>query len=153
MSDLPPPAKPSRGQVTVSDSYYEQRVTPPSHLDLGSLTVTLMSSDDSFVPLGESEVRAEVEQAFRLHAERWYSDTLILSSYLEKILHPDYQKILTLGPEVVPLILNELTDMPNDWFWALRMLTEADPVEPEQAGDMQAMANAWIEWGKAEGMI
>jgi|GEM_PF-6017826 len=152
MTDIPPPPKPALGRVTIADTHLEQRVTRTQHLDLGSLTVTLMSSDGSYVPLGET-VSAEVEQAFRVHAERWYVDTLRLSSYFEKILHPDYQKILTLGMPVVSLILRELEDMPNDWFWALQVLTEADPVQEHQAGDMQAMADAWLGWGRDEGYI
>jgi hypothetical protein len=94
-----------------------------------------------------AKVSAEVEQKFRAHAERWYLDTLLTSSYYEKILHPAYQKILTLDQDAVPLILRELQTMPNDWFWALRIITEADPVTPDQAGDMQAMTDAWIQWG------
>jgi hypothetical protein len=87
-----------------------------------------------------------LETKFRELAETWYMETMPLSSYIEKILHPSYQKILVLGRGVVPLIMNELRDMPNDWFWALRILTDTDPVKPEQAGDMQAMADAWLNW-------
>jgi hypothetical protein len=75
------------------------------------------------------------------------------SSYFDKILHPAYQKILTLGKAAVPFILRELQDMPNDWFWALRVITDEDPTTPEQAGDMEAMARAWLEWGKGKRYI
>src|SRR5438876_1230360 len=61
-----------------------------SVIDHESNRVTVMSS-----LLGLSQVSTETERRFRLHAERWYVDTLRLSSYFEKILHPDYQKILT----------------------------------------------------------
>jgi hypothetical protein len=88
------------------------------------------------------------EHRFRELAEQWYLDTLLTSSYFEKILHPAYQKILTLNQDAIPLILHELETMPNDWFWALRVLTDADPVTPEMAGDMQAMADAWIARGR-----
>ncbi|HEX8163530.1 MAG TPA: hypothetical protein VF538_16790 [Pyrinomonadaceae bacterium] len=92
---------------------------------------------------------AEVERKFRSLAEQWYLETMFSSAYLDKILHPAYQKILTLDKDVVvPLILRELQDMPNDWFWALRVITDEDPTSPEQAGDMEAMAQAWLEWGK-----
>lgn len=94
-----------------------------------------------------------VERKFRSLAEQWYLDTLFTSSYYEKILHPAYQKILTLGQNAIPLILHELKAMPNDWFWALRVLTDADPVTADQAGDMQAMADAWITWGRDKGFI
>lgn len=109
--------------------------------------------------VGHASVRVprvdpHVEREFRSLAETWYLDTLVLSSYFEKILHPSYQRILTLGDGAITLILRELQDMPNDWFWALRILAHgADPVKPEQSGDLEAMAEAWLEWGKAEGYI
>jgi hypothetical protein len=141
---------PTETRVTPAETQLEQQVvttSPPPTL----LVWDSQGGQHYLVP--DAMVSAEAEQTFRMHAERWYLDTLILSSYFEKILHPDYQKILTLGTDAIPLILRELEDMPNDWFWALRVLTDADPVRPEQAGDMQAMADAWIEWGKAEGYI
>jgi len=96
---------------------------------------------------------AEVEQKFRTLAEQWYVETMPLSSYFEKILHPAYQKILTLSVAAVPLILRELQDEPTDWFWALRIITDDDPVKPEDAGDMVAMAAAWLAWGKENNYI
>jgi hypothetical protein len=95
----------------------------------------------------------EAEQRFNALAEEWYLDTLMTSSYYEKILHPAYQKILRLDEAAIPLILRELEAMPNDWFWALRILTDDDPVKPEQTGDMQAMAEAWLAWGRQENYI
>lgn len=147
MTDLPPPKPPLRDRITFADTYQEQRVTPTQHLDYATLTVTLGSPSGSQGATDMAKVSAEVEQKFRAHAERWYLDTLLTSSYYEKILHPAYQKILTLDQDAVPLILRELQTMPNDWFWALRIITEADPVTPDQAGDMQAMTDAWIQWG------
>lgn len=98
--------------------------------------------------------QAQIAEArFRALAEQWYLDTLLTSSYYEKILHPAYQKILTLNQDAIPLILRELESMPNDWFWALRILTDADPVTPDQAGEMQAMADSWLAWGRDKGYI
>jgi hypothetical protein len=100
----------------------------------------------------QTEAEKALEAKFRKLAEEWYVETMPLSSYLEKILHPSYQRILTLGPKVVPLIMAELRDMPNDWFWALRVLTEVDPVEAGEAGNMRAMANAWLRWWEQDGL-
>lgn len=154
MAALPPSTEAVQSRVTVADTQQvEQRVTPPSHLNLGSLTVTFASSGDvSNVMTAQADVASdEVEQAFRFHAERWYMDTMPLSSYIEKILHPSYQRILVLGMRAVPLIMNELRDMPNDWFWALRIITEQDPVDPSIAGRLDLMAKAWLNWWEKDG--
>lgn len=141
---------PTETRITPAETQLQQQVvttSPPPTL----LVWDSQAARHYLVP--DAMVSAEVEQRFRELAEIWYTDTLVLSSYFEKILHPAYQKILTLGKPVIPFILAELQDMPNDWFWALRLLSDDDPVKPEQAGDMQAMADAWIQWGREEGYV
>lgn len=153
MPELPPSTGPVRRLVTVADTQYiEQQVTRPQTLNVGDLTVTFGSSADASIS-GHTQVSLETERQFRALAERWYLDTMPLSSYVEKILHPSYQKILVLGKQAVPFIMDELEDMPNDWFWALRMLTDADPVPPTSAGNMQVMADAWLQWWQNEGPV
>lgn len=135
---------------TGGDAQHQEKVaTPPRYTsyDAQTNTVTLMSSRDSLTSL------AEDERKFRALAERWYVDTMPLSSYLEKIMHPAYQKILTLDKAAVPFILRELEDMPNDWFWALRVITDEDPVREEDAGDLEKMAASWLNWGRERGII
>lgn len=46
---------------------------------------------------------------------------------MEMAMHPAYQRIIGLGPEVAPLLLRELERQPDHWFWALKALTGADP--------------------------
>jgi hypothetical protein len=38
------------------------------------------------------------------------------------------------------------------WFWALKAITDVDPVAEENRGDVVAMAKAWIDWGAANGV-
>lgn len=92
-----------------------------------------------------------VEKQFNLLAEKWYLDTLHSSAYLDKILHPAYQRIIGLGKDVIPFILRELQDEPSEWFWALRALTGEDPTTKKMAGKRSEMAKAWLNWGKENG--
>lgn len=94
-----------------------------------------------------------VERQFSLLAEQWYLDTIHSSAYLEQVLHPAYQRIIGLGKSVIPLILRELQDQPNEWFWALRALTGEDPTTPEMSGKRKEIAKAWLNWGKENGYI
>ena len=146
----------SRGTRSVRHKTRVRRVALPSEAaDMYKRGL----QDGILLAVGHASVRvprvdSQVEQEFRSLAETWYLDTLVLSSYFEKILHPSYQRILTLGDGAITLILRELQYMPNDWFWALRILAHgADPVRAEQAGDLEAMADAWLEWGRSEGYI
>lgn len=58
-----------------------------------------------------------------------------------------YQKIIAMGPAVVPLILEEMRHTPDHWFWALGALTDTDPVPAEKRGQFSEMTKAWLEWG------
>jgi len=90
---------------------------------------------------------------FRALADRWRAETLYLSSTTEIAMHPAYQRIIGLGPQVIPLILSELAKEPGHWFWALVALTGADPVAPADRGRLPAMAEAWLRWGRENGWI
>jgi hypothetical protein len=76
-----------------------------------------------------------------------------MSSITEMSMLPTYQQIMGIGPDAVPLILAELEsegDDPDQWFWALRAITGANPVKPEDQGDFVKMAQAWFEWADDE---
>ena len=58
-----------------------------------------------------------------------------------------------MGAKALPYIFRELEREPDQWFWALRAITGANPIKPEQQGRIQEMAAAWIEWGRERGVI
>jgi hypothetical protein len=91
------------------------------------------------------------EERFRLLADEWRRGVGPLSSASKIVQHPAYQAIIALGPDVVPFILRELEREPDHWFAALRAITGADPVTPEDRGRMDRMAAAWIRWGREHG--
>jgi hypothetical protein len=93
------------------------------------------------------------ERVFRTLARAWKEETYYLSSTTAMTNHWAYQKIIRLGPPVVPLLLRELRSKPDFWFAALRALTGANPVAPEDAGKVRAMANAWVKWGEANHLL
>jgi hypothetical protein len=70
-----------------------------------------------------------------------------------RLSHPAYLEIISLGKPAIPLLLRELEREPNDWFQALRILTGANPVRPEQRGRMKEMATAWLAWGREQGFL
>lgn len=82
----------------------------------------------------------------RLAAE-WKTATEMSSSLHEMFIHPAYQRIIGLGPGAVPLLLRELRDKPDWWFWALTSITGHNPVPNGVAGDFDQMRTAWLRWG------
>lgn len=87
---------------------------------------------------------------FQVLRREWISKRGVTSSIDEMSMLEPYQKIIGMGEKAVPLILAQLRqegDKPDQWFWALRAITDANPIKPEDQGDFRAMAKAWIEWG------
>jgi len=91
----------------------------------------------------------EYERCF----EEWKKDTLLVSSIDVMTKHPSYQAIIRLGMSVVPHILHTLQQEPNHLFHALCAITGENPVSPEDAGYVDRMALAWIEWGRERGLL
>jgi len=97
--------------------------------------------------LSENAKRWVQFQALR---REWLIQRGATSSITEMSMLEPYQKIIAMGDRIVPLILAQIKregDEPDQWFWALRVLTGANPVRPEDQGDFRAMAQAWIQWG------
>jgi hypothetical protein len=97
------------------------------------------------------EVPEWVERKFTRLRDEWKKSRAPESSTQKQVMHPAYQKIIGMGPEAVPLLLRELEKELDAWFWALRAITEEDPVRPEDRGNGKAMAQAWLEWGRVRG--
>jgi len=94
---------------------------------------------------------ADEWQRFQSLAENWRKERGITSSVTQMVLCPSYQRIMVMGERVVPFILRELENNrhdPDHWFWALEMITEADPVPVEAYGDTVRMADAWLSWAE-----
>jgi hypothetical protein len=85
---------------------------------------------------------------FQELAGRWKDATEFLSSPADMINDPAYREIIAMGGPVIPLILTELKMRPDFWFAALREITGEDPVPPEARGDVRAMSDAWLKWGR-----
>jgi len=100
-----------------------------------------------------TDQEAILEETFRTLADEWRFATRFYSSLEQIIEHPAYRAIVQLGEEVVPLLLRELRRRPEPWFAALREITGADPVGMDQRGNMRAMTEAWLRWGRQHSLI
>ncbi|HEV7394906.1 MAG TPA: hypothetical protein VGN86_00230 [Pyrinomonadaceae bacterium] len=94
-----------------------------------------------------------IELKFQSLAEQWRKDTAHLSSITKQVIHPSYQRIIGLGPAVLPILLSEAARQSGYWFWALNAIAGEDPVDPSDLGNVQKMSEAWLRWGKQRGVI
>jgi len=84
-------------------------------------------------------------------AERWKSERGPTSSITQMAMHPAYQEIIGMGSAAIPFLLRELAQAPDHWFWALKSITGIDPVPKEHRGNLAAMTQDWLTWGRVQG--
>ncbi|MGI8576271.1 MAG: hypothetical protein ACR2MA_13325 [Egibacteraceae bacterium] len=94
--------------------------------------------------------REPLREEFEQFAQRWQHETLLESMVHRIAMHPDYQRIIGLGPDVVPLILDQMAERPGHWFWALFALTGEDPARDTTT--IEDATEAWLAWAWARGL-
>ncbi len=120
---------------------------------LNGLWLNNNAMDGSHRPDGLLDVfiSNSVRDNFYILAKQWEKECPRGSDISEMVMSPAYQRIIGMGPHVIPLLLEQLERKPSHWFWALYALTGVDPIPPESQGKLKEMAEAWIAWGKRQG--
>jgi hypothetical protein len=98
--------------------------------------------------LARSTDMADTQVEFERLAVEWKRETAHLSSPGAIAEHRAYQAIIGMGKEVIPFILRDLENSRAQWFWALRSIARESPVRPGDRGDIHAMTDAWLNWGR-----
>jgi len=112
------------------------------------------------VPVYEFSTFADPDVAIRMKFDQlrqdWRSERGSMSSIDDMSMLTPYQNIIGMGLDALPLLLSQLRaegDEPDQWFWALLTIAEANDLEPpqiaeEDQGNYLKMAKAWLEWGE-----
>lgn len=103
--------------------------------------------------MGATTGDALLATEFGEHVARWVADTAHLSSPVKQVSHPSYLRIVGMGPLVLPLILAELERRARYWFPALTAITGVQPILERDFGDIRAMRDAWLKWGRDHGYL
>jgi hypothetical protein len=101
-------------------------------------------SDSPSVPLA-------LLHRFEALATQWRRETRHLSLMNDLVLNSAYQQIIGMGKPAIVLILQDLKQQPEHWFWALRAITGENPIRPGDRGRLPQMTEAWLEWGRQHG--
>lgn len=97
-------------------------------------------------------VNCDLQREFAAEVALWRRDTSHLSSVRAICSHPAYLRIIAMGVRALPYLLNEFIERPDHWHLALCTITGDNPVPKEDYGDLDAMANHWLEWGRERGL-
>lgn len=142
---------------------YSKLKIDPDSIDFVQGVVDLLASFIFYAQLEKRErelqeallpksLKSNVEEKFNRLAEEWRSETKFFSSIYQMSVHPAYQQIIGLGPDVIPILLRELIqrEEAEHWFWALSAISGENPLKSQQEGNLELMKKAWIEWGKSK---
>lgn len=119
-----------------SDSSKRTRIPPPSNS-----TRSDAAKNDA------------VRDKFLVLAEQWRNETGHISNMIFRFMNRNYQQIIAMGDDIVPIILEDIQIKPDHWFWALEMITNENPVKHDHAGRVNLMIQDWLEWGRNRGYI
>ena len=103
--------------------------------------------------------RAKVISDFEQLAERWKAETAHHSNPTIILGHPAYKAIIELGQsfgvlDVTRLILERIQRTGEaHWWTALTAITGDNPLTSEEAGNVQAHNQRWLEWGMQRGYL
>ena len=97
--------------------------------------------------------KLSLREQFQLLADKWREEVQWTSSINDMVMNDYYQQIIGLGPDAIPILLEEMQLRPDQWSWALHAITRDNPVEKEHRGNIELMAQDWVEWGKLNGYI
>lgn len=135
----------------------EDRPAPKFHRNVGGAPSKSVSSGEEVEFSTAAQIvdrRKKLRAKFNRFADAWRKERNSLSSRPEELaMCMSYQKIIGMGQEVVPFILQELRRKPDQWFWALHAITDANPVSRQHQGRFTEMVNAWLKWGEDHGFI
>jgi hypothetical protein len=103
------------------------------------------------VPEGINRSDEEVAERFQELAQEWRAATRFESNLERIILNRNYQEIIGLGPQVVPLILADMQRVRGHWFWALSVIVGEDKAAGQTS--IAAATEAWLAWGREKGIL
>ena len=97
--------------------------------------------------------KATIATKFNRLTSVWRRETSGYSLLNRIVDHPAYQEIIEMGEVALPLIFSDLQQEPDYWFTALRKITGANPVPETDRGQLSAMRDHWLRWGRENGYI
>ena len=115
---------------------------------------TALRNDTSSIP---DEVRSEFQSAFEAWRKSWFAGSLAIDSNPYSRAHgSDFDKLVALGPQIMPLVVEKLVDEQN--FFALslydaiqsdaRLIVQHEPDDPRimegEQGRAARVVKAWL---------
>ena len=80
----------------------------------------------------------------------WHEGTRPTSSLSEIQVYPSYQRIIGMGRDALPYIVDALRRQADHWHWALFAITGENPVPSGAEGNLELIRVAWLLWASRD---
>lgn len=130
---------------------------PPQSADLPKTKLELFNNDresrnvndiswsDNLVDLDEDLVRnVFLMDRFDSLVKSWEKNTIFSSSMLGIIEDENFQEILKMGKDAIPLIINEINQKPSQLVWALNIITDSR-LKTKQRLTLTESCKKWVK--------
>lgn len=94
-----------------------------------------------------------VQPQFEMLAGKWRDETGMYSMDTRKVSHPAYLRIVGMGRQAIPLILEELQERGGHWYQALEAILGYNPIHVPGPVSIRELKEKWLDWGKQQGYI
>jgi len=119
-----------------------------------SKTGYLVVEDKRLVLVSAPETTDDIASEFQTLADQWKQDILGISSVSDIVMHPAYQRIMSMGKLALPLILQQLRRELDHWFYALEFIAGREGRDVAKGADtLEDARSAWLEWGYGHGYL
>ncbi len=103
-------------------------------------------------------IRNAAEETVDQHVRRllatWREETAVLSSSTACIAHPAYRELIALGTAALPYVFRDMEQtLDGHLSSALVAITGAQPVPPEEGGQIHKVAHRWLAWARRNGYL
>jgi hypothetical protein len=100
--------------------------------------------------------QAPPEETIEQHVGRllaaWREQTGFLSSSTARVSHPAYRELIALGTAALPFVFRDMEHtFDGHLSSALVAITGAQPVPPEEGGQIRKVAELWLTWAQQHG--
>lgn len=96
----------------------------------------------------QNELDNSLKEEFESLKEAWLVGTMFESGYQNLVNHPAYLKIVSMGEQILPLLLTDMFEEKTPWFYALSEITGANPVSEENEGRLNGIISDWKTWAE-----
>lgn len=92
-----------------------------------------------------------LESRIKYYYDKWMKQIAFTSNIHSIVENVNFQRIVALGNDAIPVILEQLREKPSVLVWAMNLITGVKISNTNLT--INEASNAWVKWGISRGII